>query len=195
MKTNDIEVRNVSDNIMSNADSRLVEGYAVVFNSRSENIGFYETIHEGAITEDTIRNSDIYAKLNHNDDKILARSNKGEGSLKLEIDEIGLRYSFEAPATVWGDELLEHLRRKEINSSSFAFSINKSDKMCEKWTRDAEGMLHRDIYRIDRLYDVSPVYSPAYSATSCSKRYNEVVAHSNEIVEKCNNLLKEIEEL
>lgn len=192
---NDIEIRNVSDNIMSTPDSRLIEGYAVVFNSPSEDIGFIETIHDGAITEDTIRNSDIYAKLNHCDDKILARSNKGEGSLKLEIDEIGLRYSFEAPNTVWGDELLEHLKRKEINNSSFAFSINKSDTASEKWTKDAEGILHREIYKIEKLYDVSPVYSPAYSDTSCSKRFKEVELQSNEITSKCNILIEEIEKL
>lgn len=192
---NDIEIRNVSDNIMSTPDSRLVEGYAVVFNTPSENIGFIETIHEGAITEETIRNSDIYAKLNHNDDKILARSKYGEGSLKLVVDEIGLRYSFEAPATVWGDELLEHLRRKEINNSSFAFSINKSDTASEKWYKDSEGILHREIYKINRLYDVSPVYSPAYAETSCSKRFKEVETQANEITAKCNILLSEIENL
>lgn len=44
--------------------------------------------------------------LNHNEDRgVLARSNKGEGSLTLEIDEIGLKYTFEAPNTALGDEL------------------------------------------------------------------------------------------
>lgn len=195
MKTSEIEIRNVSDNIMSSPEGRTVEGYAVVFNSKSEDIGFVETIHEGAITEETLKNSDIYAKLNHDDNKVLARSNKGTGSLKLELDEIGLRYSFEAPNTVWGDELLEHLKRKEINSSSFAFSIDKSDKGCERWTRDSDGLLHRDIYKINRLYDVSPVYSPAYSETSCSKRFQEVETQSNKITAECNVLLQELENL
>ena len=36
-------------------ESRIVEGYAVRFNEPSQNIGFYETIDRGAITEDTIK--------------------------------------------------------------------------------------------------------------------------------------------
>ena len=65
--------------------------------------------------------------LNHNEDKgVLARSNKGVGSLTLSIDDRGLKYSFEAPNTALGDELLEGLRRGDISTSSFAFTV-KSD--------------------------------------------------------------------
>ena len=46
-------------------ESRIVEGYAVRFNEPSENMGFIETILPEAITEDTIKRSDIFAKFNH----------------------------------------------------------------------------------------------------------------------------------
>lgn len=192
---NDMEIRNVSDNIMSDTNKRTVEGYAVVFDSPSEFIGFKETIHSGAITDETIKRSDIYAKLNHNDEKILARSRYGEGSLKLEVDEIGLRYSFDAPNTIWGDELLEHIKRGEINSSSFAFSINKQKRSCEKWSKDKDGKMVRDIYEIEMLYDISPVYNPAYPATTCSKRFNEVEEISKQIDTKYQLMLEEVKKL
>ena len=67
------EIRQLSNNIQSNQESRTVEGYAVVFESMSENLGFYEIIHRGAITQETIDNSDILCKFNHNDEKVLAR--------------------------------------------------------------------------------------------------------------------------
>ena len=129
------EYRELNNNINSNEESRTVEGYAVVFDSWSENLGFYEKIHRGAITQDTINNSDIFCKFNHSDDKILARSKYGSGSLLLEVDEVGVRYLFEAPHTQLGDELLEHLRRGDITSSSFAFTVS-SEAGSERWYKE-----------------------------------------------------------
>ena len=187
------EIRQLNNNIQSNEESRTVEGYAVVFESQSENLGFYEVIHRGAITQETIDKSDILCKFNHNDDKILARSKNGKGSLLLEVDDKGVRYLFEAPKTQLGDELLEHLKRGDITSSSFAFTVS-SDEGSERWYKE-NGILYRDIYKIDRLYDVSPVWNPAYSATSCSARSQEMVNKSNEIDDKMNQLLEEIDSL
>ena len=173
-------------------DNRTVEGYATVFNSPSENIGFIEIIHKGAITDETIKNSDVLAKFNHNDDKVLARSKKGEGSLLLEVDEKGLRYMFESPNTALGDELLEYLNRGDITSSSFAFTVPKIDG-AERWYKK-DGIIHRDIFIIDKLYDVSPVFQPAYEGTTCSKRFNEISKQAEE-VDKIMNLYKEEIEL
>ena len=148
----------------TNSDSRTVEGYGSVFETPSADLGFIETISRSAITEDTIKNSDVFATLNHDDDKILARSRYGEGSLELSVDEKGLRYRFEAPKTNLGDELLEHLNRREITSSSFAFTV--ADDIWEK----RDGQIYRTITKIDRIYDVSPVFEPAYPAAECHHR-------------------------
>lgn len=185
------EYRQLSNNIQSNQESRMVEGYAVVFDSQSENLGFYEIIHRGAITQQTIDNSDILCKFNHNDEKVLARSKNGKGSLLLEVDDYGVKYMFEAPHTQLGDELLEHLRRGDITSSSFAFSI-ADDEDSERWYKE-NGILYREIFKIYKLYDVSPVWNPAYSATSCSARSQEMIDKSNAIDEKMNALIEEIE--
>ncbi len=174
-------------------DNRTVEGYAAIFESPSEYIGWTETIHRGAITEDTIKNSDVLAMFNHNEDKVLARSNKGEGSLLLEVDDKGLRYMFEAPKTALGDELLEYLKRGDLSQSSFAFTISK-ETGSERWYKK-DDKIYRDIYKIDKLYDVSPVFQPAYSSTSCSARYKEVKAQSDEIDNKMNLIIEEIKNL
>lgn len=152
-------------------DSRIVEGYAVVWDTPSEDMGFTEIIARGAITEETISRSDVLCKYNHNDDKVLARCKYGEGSLTLTLDDKGLKYSFLAPKTALGDELLEHIRRGDIDRSSFAFSLS-GDLGCDKWTK-VGGRLYRTIYHIDRLYDVSPVWTPAYDATSVGTRSAE----------------------
>lgn len=174
-------------------ENRTVEGYAALFESPSSNIGWIETIHKGAINEDTINESDIFAKFNHEDNKILARSKNGVGSLLLEVDDKGLRYMFEAPKTALGDELLEYLNRGDISQSSFAFSVSK-DADSERWYKK-DGIIYRDIYKIERLYDVSPVFQPAYNETSCSARFEEIKATSNEIENKMNLIIEEINNL
>ena len=163
---NNLEIRAISNEVQ--VDSRNITGYAVVFESISEDLGLIERIMKGAITDDTIKKSDVFCLLNHDSTKVLARSKYGEGSLKLEIDERGLKYSFTAPQTDLGNEILEHLQRGEIDSSSFAFTVSL-DEGSEKWYT-VEGVQYRDIYKIDELYDVSPVYQPAYQETTVSKR-------------------------
>lgn len=166
--TNNIEIRKAEVRA-DESTGRLVSGYAVRFDCESLNMGFVEIIHRGAITEETINNSDIFALLNHNENTVLARSNHGTGSLSLKVDEQGVFYEFEAPNTVNGDELLEHIKRGEISQSSFAFSVAPDDG-AEKWTKRADGVVQRDIYKVARLYDISPVYQPAYIQTTCSQR-------------------------
>ncbi len=100
---------------IQSASGRTVSGYAVRFESESVNMGFVEIIHRGAITEDTIKASDVFALLNHNENTVLARSNRGVGSLTLTVDKDGVFYEFEAPMTEHGNELLEHIKRGEIS--------------------------------------------------------------------------------
>lgn len=184
----EVQLRNLESDTL---ESRIVSGYAVKFESESQDMGFIEIIKKGAITEETIMNSDIFARFNHNEDTVLARSRYGEGSLALELREDGLYYEFEAPHTALGDELLEHLKRGEITTSSFAFTIAEDG---DRWYKREDGTLVREILKINRLYDVSPVYEPAYLATSCSKRALDMVEKSEEITAKYDSMLKELDE-
>lgn len=151
-----------------NVDTRTVEGYAIVFDSPSEDMGFYETISPSAVTEDVINRSDVFALFNHDTNKVLARCKYGKGSLTLTLDDRGLKYSFTVPKTELGNELLEHLERGEIDGSSFAFIVSSEDGS-EVW-ENINGTTHRTINKIECLVDVSPVWTPAYSATSVSAR-------------------------
>ena len=159
------EIRNLGE-IRANAESRNVDGYALVFNSLSEDLGgFREQILPEAV-DGVIEKSDVMAVLNHDQSRgILARSRYGNGSLSLEADEKGLRYRFDAPHTALGDECLEYLRRGDINQSSFAFAVAE-----DRWDKQPDGTYIRTIRRFERLYDVSPVFTPAYAETSVSCR-------------------------
>lgn len=178
----DIERRNYRNEIRSIEEGgRTVEGYAAIFDSPSEDMGFIERIAPGAF-DGVIAESDVLALLNHDERRgVLARSKYGEGTLQLSIDERGLLYRFEAPNTALGDELLENLKRGDIDSSSFAFSIDEEEwrnvgtTVNERW--------ERTIKKVRRLYDVSPVYTPAYSATSCYARALEQLADKKNALE------------
>ena len=79
------------------------------------------------------------------------------------MDERGLKYTFDAPNTALGDELLEGLKRGDITVSSFAFTVADGG---DNWTKREDGTYQRTITAINELYDVSPVYRAAYDATS-----------------------------
>lgn len=171
MEDNKKEIRNVTAPLSlskregDQSESRMVEGYAILFGVHSDGLYFDETIEPGAL-DGVIERSDVKAVLNHNVDRgVLARSRKGEGSLELIVDEKGLLYRFEAPKTALGDELLENLRRGEIRESSFCFSVKR-----DTWVYNEGARSSRTIHEIDELFDVSPVYDAAYSATSVYTR-------------------------
>lgn len=184
------EIRTIEDS----TESRKVEGYAIVFNSESEDLGFIETIKKDAIDDEVIAKSDVFALMNHDDKRgILARSRKGKGSLKLSIDDRGLKYEFDAPKTALGNELLEMLRRGDISASSFAFTVASGGDSWEK----RDGRYYRTIKKIDRLFDVSPVYNPAYSETSvaCRSFDNIIKIEKENLVDYWNSLDAEIDSI
>ena len=161
------EIRNFTYEVTGDEESRKVEGYALLFDTPSDGLSFEETIERGAL-DGVLEKSDVFALLNHDASRgILARWNGGPISLDLKVDEKGLRYSFEAPKTTLGDELLEYLRRGGVNASSFAFIVEKDtwEEKNDKW--------YRTIHKIGQLYDVSPVYSAAYSKTEVYMRGKE----------------------
>ena len=165
------EIR-LGDNATSTSESRHIEGYAIVFNSLSNDLGgFREIIEPTAIDDELIKNSDIVCLKNHNiKEGILARSYHGRGSLKLDIDEHGLHYSFDSPHTQFGDEVLEMAKRGDI-------------------TKDENGEYIRRVKKIKNLYDISLVYHPAYDETEVkadTRGLDELKAQ-----EEANNIVKE----
>lgn len=183
------EIRNSNNEITPILpESRTVSGYAIVFNSDSNDLGgFIERIDPNSL-DGVVEKSDVLCLLNHNEDRgVLARSNKGEGSLTLEIDEIGLKYTFEAPNTALGDELLEGLRRGDISTSSFAFTVGK-----DSWSKMENGTYLRTINSINELFDVSPVYRAAYDATSVKADSRGLDAIKQKEKEELANYYKEL---
>ena len=175
-----IEVRSFNVEFRNDPENRHIEGYASVFNKRSLDLGgFTEVIAPGAFDE-VIQNSDVKALLDHNPSRgILARSRNGEGSLSLSIDSEGLKYSFDAPHTALGDEVIEGLVRGDYSQSSFAFTVQD-----ESWSKEEDGRYLRTITKVNRLYDVSIVADPAYPDTSVAMRSLDAFKETEQVQEE-----------
>jgi uncharacterized protein len=151
-------------NIESRLDTKegkdVVIGHAAVFNSLSEDLGgFREKIQPGAF--DDVLGNDVRAYFNHDPNYLLGRTEAG--TLRLSVDETGLRYELDVPDTTAGRDLKENMRLGNITQSSFAFTIGKDG---DAWERAENGADIRTIKKVKRLYDVSPVSLPAYPSAN-----------------------------
>ena len=167
METKTKEIRNTRGMLKrAEDDNNRIEGVAVVFEQWSEDLGgFREKIARGAL-DGVIERSDVFALLDHDRRKgILGRCKYGDQrSLNLDVQDDGLHFALNLPNTPVGEETRSGLERGEIDGSSFAFTVLE-----DQWERVGDEY-QRTITKIDELYDVSPVYSPAYSQTTCDLR-------------------------
>ena len=168
------EIRSIARAFTTNG--RTVSGYAIRFNEDSAFMGFTERISPSALPASMLENADIFAYFNHDWSKVLART---PNSLKLDLRNDGLYYEFEAPNTQDGNDLLEHIKRGEMYGTSFAFSLPE-DGSGEVWTKQEDGTYMREIIMFETIYEISPVYTPAYPTTSVSARCLEYVRNTEE---------------
>lgn len=165
--------------------SRTIEGYAIVFGVESQLLADYweryrEIIEPGAVTVEDLKGFDIKMTMYHNREKILARSNKGEGTLNLSIDKVGVKYSFESPNTPDGDTALELVKRGDLSGSSFMYWTDEANNVSYEKTDD--GVLLRHVKKISQIYDITIAADPAYTQTNVTAR--EVEAHGVVLREK-----------
>ena len=150
----DINVRNEEEN----PNEMIVEGYAVVFDSPATH-GFTEIIKKCAF--DKCNMKDVPLKYNHDDSHlILARTRNG--SLKLEVDDKGLKIRAKLIDTTSNVDIYKSLKAGLLDKMSFAFTVSE-----EQWDAKTDT---RTITGIDCLYDVSVVDTPFYDTTEIYAR-------------------------
>ena len=142
-----------------------IVGYAAVYNRLSLDLGgFREEIMPGAF--DRILNrqrdkADVVALFNHDSNIVLGRTSSG--TLELSSDEKGLRYVVTPPAS--RSDIMELIARRDVRGSSFAFTVDKGG---ESFRTSENGKAIRQISEVKGLYDVGPVLTPAYPASSAT---------------------------
>lgn len=152
--------------VRESGDGMTFVGYAAKFNSRSENLGgFVETIMPGAFRRSLRSRNDVKLLVNHDAGRVLASTRAG--TMRLEEDSVGLRVEADLPNTSDGRDMAELLRRGDLSSMSFGFSVIK-----DSWSSDGT---ERSLESV-RLFEASIVAFPAYQATEASVRAYEELA-------------------
>lgn len=157
-----IEVREVGE---GDDTSEVITGYAAKFNRDSEVLGgfvrFIEQIDPHAF--DQTRMDGAVANINHDSNQVLGRNGV---NLDLTVDDIGLRFTVKPTDTSYSRDLMTNIKAGVISQCSFAFTIPDDDDAQDWREADEEGVDYRRLIRkIDRLFDVSVVTTPAYPDT------------------------------
>jgi len=146
------------------AEREWVVGYAAKFGVNSLDLGdFIERIDPGAfgiVAERRGRKKPLETRAlwNHDPNYPLARY---PGTLKLSVDDVGLRYEFPVPDTSYGRDLAANIQAGIVRGSSFSFTVPSGG---DSWAVE-DGRSVRTIQRVDSLLDVSPTTFPAYPDT------------------------------
>lgn len=163
-----VEVRNCAIEVRAAGDKTPgITGYPIVFEKWSEELAgpsgkrFREMVKRGAVQFDT----EVRADFNHDSNYILGRASKG--TLKLAIDDGGVRMDVDPPDTQWARDLMGQVERGDIDQGSFAFRVLPGG---ESWSGDGT---QRTLTKI-LVSRVSLVADPAYTQTSMQVRAREV---------------------
>ena len=142
-------------------EREYIVGYAAKFGVNSLVLGdFVERIDPGAFSLVSERRGrrkplETRALWNHDANYPLARY---PGTLRMTVDEVGLRYEFPVPDTTYGRDIASNIRAQIVKGSSFSFTVPGGG---DSWAVE-DGRSIRTIQRIDSLLDVGPVTFPAY---------------------------------
>ena len=151
----------------SDGENRNVSGFAANF--LEYDLGsFRERIERSAF--DNLDNYDIHALYNHDYDRVLARRNKGKGTLDLQVNDEGLYFAFELPDTATGNEVRTLVSRGDVDQASWAFTVKK-----EEWIDVRSDKPLRVIKEVGEIFDISLTPRGANPTTSAALRSLEAV--------------------
>jgi hypothetical protein len=151
----------------SDGENRNVSGFAANF--LEYDLGsFRERIERSAF--DNLDNYDIHALYNHDYDRVLARRNKGKGTLDLQVNDEGLYFAFELPDTATGNEVRTLVGRGDVDQASWAFTVKK-----EEWLDVRSDKPLRVIKEVGEIFDISLTPRGANPTTSAALRSLEAV--------------------
>ena len=168
LETRRIQINNFELREGPTGDGMSFTGYAAVFNSDSEPLPFIERIAPGAFKKSLKSRMPIKMYMNHDSSMLLASTRSK--TLRLQEDSKGLLVEADLPDTTVGRDLSVLMKRGDVDSMSFGFSVPSGG---DKWSDDG---MSRELRQV-RLHEVSVVTGfPAYTATSASVRSLDILA-------------------
>ena len=169
--------------------SKMLVGYAAKFERLSQDLGgFVEKIHKNAFDR-CLKRCDVRGLKNHDPGQLLGRTKSG--TMRLAIDDTGLRYEIDLPETQIARDLATEIERGDIDGSSFSFTTEP--KGGDSWDESTSPPT-RTLMNVRDLFDVGPVAYPAYLDTEASMRtlarYTESRAQDRQREEESRMILK-----
>lgn len=167
-KINKTETRELTGKIElreNGEGKRMLTGYAVKWEMKSQVLGFLRKFREqfkkGAFTESLEKDDQLFL-WSHDPSKVLGRTKNG--TLRLEEDDIGLRFELDLPNTTLGNDAYETIKRGDVDGVSFGFKVEADE------IQDADDDLPLRTVTKARLFEVSVVAFPAYPDSEVSAR-------------------------
>lgn len=161
-------------------ESRTIEGHACVFGVMSLNlvpwddeIEIYEVMEPGCMDEQLLRSSDVVLTSFHNNENIMGRSYKGNGTLLLSLNAHGLLTNCVLPRTSVANDILELIRRGDVTGMSFAYTADEKNGVTYErvgMSDSGKAIWIRHVKRVTGLYDVTIAGHPAYPQTDIANR-------------------------
>ena len=169
------------DDKQQDKQPKTIEGYALLFNSPSKDLGgFVEVIDPAAL--DNVDLSNVIMLDQHDFSKPVASVKAG--TLELTPDENGLAFTATLDTSVsYVNDLFQNVQNGNVDSMSFRFDVDDGG---DEFTQDEDGNVTRTIKQVKDLFEVSTVTIPAYddSNVQVDKRSYEEFLDSQQKGEK-----------
>tara|TARA_R110000824_G_scaffold21303_3_gene79533 strand:+ start:501 stop:1151 length:651 start_codon:yes stop_codon:yes gene_type:complete len=162
---NELERRNHNEAVgvrVEENGTHILTGYAARFNTLSQNLGGFVEVVDPTAFNQTIGESDVRALFNHDINHVIGRLSAN--TLRLVVDEVGLKYEIDLPDTAAGRDLAVSVERRDITGSSFGFRA-----IADQWGETADGFPRRTLLTV-ALRDIGPVTFPAYLSNDVALR-------------------------
>ena len=158
----------------ANVENRRIEGCAIVFGRETllwedscEKV--MEVIDPSCVTSEWIREQDVKLNLLHDRSMTIARSNKGVGSLELEVREDGVYFAVEAPRCDVGDRAVALVGNGTYTGCSFEFVAGDYELEDRGETNGQQQWLVRH-KAFKKLGALTIAMDPAYKETKVGMR-------------------------
>jgi uncharacterized protein len=141
-------------------DEPVVSGRAIVYDSWSEDMGGWrEIINPGAVELE----DDLRVLFDHDTSMVIGRTKAG--TAHANDDGMGVVMRATPPNTTWAKDMLESMRRGDIDQMSFRMLVLDDD-----YTYDSQADIVRRTINRALVSELSVVSMPAYAETAATTR-------------------------
>lgn len=108
---------------------------------------------------------DVACLIEHDEGKVLGK--RSTGTLRIEEDDVGLKFSCDVPNTTYGQDLVISAERGDVVNMSFGFDAGD---LKQEWSmEEGTGVRIRQLHKL-KIYEISTTGFPAYEDAELALR-------------------------